>query len=218
MKKNFITRPFAYNLPRTLWGDPSMQVLLKFSRAVDALNELVGRLAYWLILAVVLISAGNAIMRKLFDMSSNAWLELQWYLFSAVFLLCAGWTLLRNEHVRIDVIAGRFGPRGQAWIDIFGTLFFLLPMAVLIMSLSWPYFTRAFTTHEISGSAGGLVLWPARILLPAGFALLVLQGLSELVKRIAFLAGKAPDPIKRHDHAAEAELVEEIRRMAEGKS
>jgi TRAP-type mannitol/chloroaromatic compound transport system permease small subunit len=194
-----------------------MQALLKFSRAVDALNELVGRLVYWLILAVVLISAGNAIMRKLFDMSSNAWLELQWYLFSAVFLLCAGWTLLRNEHVRIDVIAGRFSARTQAWIDIFGTIFFLLPMAVLIMSLSWPYFTRSFVSREISGSAGGLVFWPARILLPVGFALLTLQGLSELAKRVAFLAGKGPDPIKRHDHAAEAELAEEIRRMAEGR-
>lgn len=194
-----------------------MQALLKFSRAVDALNELVGRLVYWLILAVVLISAGNAIMRKLFDMSSNAWLELQWYLFSAIFLLCAGFTLLRNEHVRIDVVAGRFSPRTQAWIDVFGTLFFLLPMSVLIMWLSWPYFTKAFISHEISGSAGGLVLWPARILLPAGFALLSLQGLSELVKRAAFLAGKGPDPIKRHDHAAEAQLAEDIRRMAEEK-
>ncbi|MEO8500809.1 MAG: TRAP transporter small permease subunit [Vicinamibacteria bacterium] len=193
-----------------------MQVLLRFSRFVDWLNESVGRLVYWLILAVVLISAGNAIMRKVFSMSSNAWLELQWYLFSAVFLLCAGFTLLRNEHVRIDVVAGRFSARGQAWIDIFGTVFFLLPMSLLITWLSWPYFTRTFVSHEISGSAGGLVFWPARLLMPVGFALLTLQGLSELVKRVAFLTGHAPDPVKRHDHHAEAELAEEIRRRAEG--
>ena len=195
-----------------------MRFLLSISRGIDWVNEHVGRLVYWLVLATVLISAGNAIMRKMFSMSSNAWLELQWYLFSAVFLLCAGYTLLRNEHVRIDVIAGRLSPKAQAWIDILGTLFFLLPMSVTIMMLSWPYFMRSFTEHEISGSAGGLVLWYARILLPAGFFLLSLQGISELIKRIAFVAGRGPDPIKRHDHTAEAELVEEIRRMAEGKT
>ncbi|MEO5691606.1 MAG: TRAP transporter small permease subunit [Usitatibacter sp.] len=193
-----------------------MQGLLKLSKLVDTINEWVGRWVYWLVLIVVLISSGNAIMRKLFSMSSNAWLELQWYLFSAVFLLCAGVTLLRNGHVRIDVFAGRFSARTQAWIDIFGTVFFLLPMSILIMSLSWPYFTRTFVSHEISGSAGGLVLWPARLLMPIGFALLSLQGLSELVKRIAFLTGHGPDPIKRHDHDAEAELAEEIRLRAEG--
>jgi TRAP-type mannitol/chloroaromatic compound transport system permease small subunit len=194
-----------------------LRPLLRLSALIDALNEHVGRLVYWLILATVLISAGNAIMRKMFSMSSNAWLELQWYLFSAVFLLCAGYTLLRNEHVRIDVLAGRFSHKTQAWIDIFGTIFFLLPMAVMIMILSWPYFMTAYTEHEISGSAGGLTLWPARILLPVGFLLLVLQGISELIKRIAFVAGAGPDPIKRHDHNAEAALAEEIRRMAEGK-
>lgn len=195
-----------------------MRPLLRLSALIDALNAHVGRIVYWLVLATVLISAGNAIMRKMFSMSSNAWLELQWYLFSAVFLLCAGYTLLRNEHVRIDVLAGRFSAKTQAWIDIFGTVFFLLPMAVMIMGLSWPYFMRAYTENEISGSAGGLVLWYARILLPAGFLLLVLQGISELIKRIAFIAGAGPDPVKRHDHNAEAELAEEIRRMAEGKS
>ncbi len=194
-----------------------MQALIRLSRLIDALNEHVGRLVYWLVLFVVLISAGNAIMRKLFNMSSNAWLELQWYLFSGIFLLCAGFTLLRNEHVRIDVIAGRLSARAQTWIDIFGTLFFLLPMSLTIMWLSWPYFVHSYVDNEISGSAGGLIFWPARLLLPVGFALLSLQGLSELIKRIAFLAGAGPDPIKRHDHSAEAELVEEIRRMAEGK-
>ena len=195
-----------------------MRPLLRLSALIDALNEHVGRLVYWLVLATVLISAGNAIMRKMFSMSSNAWLELQWYLFSAVFLLCAGYTLLRNEHVRIDIIAGRLSHKAQAWVDVIGTVLFLLPMAIMIMVLSWPYFVRAYTENEISGSAGGLVLWYARILLPAGFFLLVLQGISELIKRIAFIAGAGPDPIKRHDHNAEAELVEEIRRMAEGKS
>ena len=195
-----------------------MGILLRISALIDALNERVGKLVYWLVLATVLISAGNAIMRKMFSMSSNAWLELQWYLFSAVFLLCAGYTLLRNEHVRIDVVAGRLTPRAQAWIDVFGTVFFLLPMAIAIMVMSWPYFLLSYTENEISGSAGGLALWYGRILMPAGFFLLSLQGISELIKRIAFLAGAGPDPIKRHDVNAEQELVEEIRRMAEDKA
>src|SRR5205085_2198868 len=196
-----------------------MQAMLKLSRAIDALNEFIGRWVYWLVLAVVLISAGNAIIRKTFSMSSNAWLELQWYLFSAIFLLGAGYTLLRNEHVRIDVVAGRLSPRGQAWIDLFGTIFFLLPMAVMIASLSWPYFTIAWINNEGSGSAGGLILWPARILIPIGFTLLTLQGISELVKRIAFLAGKGPDPVQRHDPGeAERALAEELRKLAEAKT
>lgn len=196
-----------------------MQAMLKLARLIDALNDRVGRTVYWLVLAMVLLSAGNAIVRKVFDWSSNSLLEGQWYLFSAVFLLCAGYALLRNQHVRIDIITGRFSPKTQAWVDILGTIFFLMPMAILIMTLSWPYFMRAYTDHEISGSAGGLILWPARLLLPIGFALLVLQGLSELMKRIAFVAGKGPDPIVRHDPAeAERELAEEIRKMAEGKA
>ena len=196
-----------------------MTGLLKLSRAIDALNERVGRTVYWLVLAMVLVSAGNAIVRKVFNWSSNAYLEAQWYLFSAVFLLCAGYTLLRNEHVRIDIIAGRLSPKAQAWIDVFGTLLFLMPMAVLIMWLSWPYFVVAYTENEISGSAGGLALWPARLLMPIGFALLVLQGISELIKRLAFISAKGPDPIVRHDPAqAEKELAEEIRRMAGDKA
>ena len=196
-----------------------MQALLKMSRFVDNLNERVGRTVYWLVLAMVLISAGNAIVRKVFNYSSNSFLEMQWYLFSAVFLLCGGYVLLKNEHVRIDVIAGRLSARAQAWIDILGTLFFLLPMAVAFLWLSWPIFIRTYMQHEISGSAGGLVIWPARLLVPIGFALLVLQGLSELVKRVAFVSGKGPDPVLRHEqHSAEAELAEEIRRLAEGKS
>lgn len=196
-----------------------MKTLLRLARAIDALNEHVGRWVYWLVLAMVLESAGNAIVRKLFDWSSNALLEMQWYLFSAVFLLCAGWTLKRNDHVRIDILQGRLSPRAQAWIDIFGTVFFLAPMVTLFFWLSIPWFWLSYTEHEISGSAGGLTLWYARVFVPIGFALLGLQGLSELVKRIAFVTGRGPDPVARHDaHAAEQELAEEIRRMAEGKS
>jgi TRAP-type mannitol/chloroaromatic compound transport system permease small subunit len=196
-----------------------MQMLLKVSRLIDALNERIGRWVYWLVLVAVLVSAGNAIVRKLFNYSSNSLLELQWYLFSAIFLFCAGYTLLRNEHVRIDVIAGRLSAKAQTWIDVLGIIFFLMPMAVLFIYLSWPIFVRTFTHHEISTNAGGLVIWPARLMVPVGFTLLALQGLSELVKRIAFLAGAGPDPVTRHDaHAAEKELAEEIRKMAEGKA
>jgi TRAP-type mannitol/chloroaromatic compound transport system permease small subunit len=193
--------------------------LLRLSALIDALNERVGRSVYWLVLAAVLISAGNAIVRKVFNMSSNAFLELQWYLFSAVFLFSAGFTLLRNEHVRIDVVAGRLSPRAQAWIDIFGTVFFLLPMALLFVWLSWPIFIRTYTHGEISTNAGGLFIWPARLMVPIGFGLLSLQGISELIKRVAFVTGAGPDPIKRHDPlAAEKELAEEIRRLAAEKA
>lgn len=195
-----------------------MVPLLRLSALIDALNERVGKAVYWLVLMAVLVSAGNAIIRKVFNMSSNAFLEAQWYLFAAVFLLCSGFTLLRNEHVRIDVIVGRLSPRAQAAIDVFGTLFFLLPMAILFIYLSWPVFVRTYTHGEISTNAGGLMIWPARLLVPIGFTLLAAQGISELIKRIAFLAGKGPDPITRHDaHAAELELAEEIRRIAEAK-
>ena len=195
-----------------------MQGLLKIARLIDRLNEFVGHWIIWLVLAAVTLSAGNAIVRKIFNMSSNAMLELQWYFFSAIFLLCAGYTLMRNEHVRIDIVMGRFSPKVQTWIDVLGTIFFLLPMAIMFIYLSWPIFVRTYTFHEISTNAGGLVIWPARLLVPIGFVLLVLQGLSELMKRIAFLAGAGPDPVPRHDaHAAEKELAEEIRRMAEEK-
>ena len=196
-----------------------MRNLLSLSRLIDAMNERVGHLVYWLVLVAVLVSAGNAIVRKLFNMSSNAFLETQWYLFSAVFLLSAGFTLLRNEHVRIDVIAGRLSVRAQTWIDILGTVFFLMPMALVFIYLSWPIFVRTLTHGEISTNAGGLMIWPARLLVPIGFTLLALQGISELIKRVAFLTGHGPDPVTRHEPgAAEKELAEEIRRMAEGKS
>ncbi len=190
-----------------------MSPLLSLSRVIDKMNERVGQAFYWLILIMVLISATNAVVRKAFNYSSNGLLEIQWYLFSAIFLFLAGYTLLRNEHVRIDVIAGRLSRRAQAWIDIFGTLFFLLPMAVLIMWLSWPLFVDAYQRHELSSNAGGLIIWPARLMVPIGFALLVLQGVSELIKRIAFLLGMIPDPSEKHvAKTAEEELAEDILR------
>ncbi|MGZ9006165.1 MAG: TRAP transporter small permease subunit [Burkholderiales bacterium] len=166
-----------------------MLVLLAASQFVDRLNERIGRTVSWLVLAAVLISAANAVMRYSVNVSSNAWLEIQWYLFSAIFLLAAGWALLRNAHVRIDVITARLSPRARAWIDILGTVLFLMPMALLILYLSWAMFMQSYAGHEMSSDAGGLVRWPVKLLIPAGFGLLVLQGASEIVKRIAFLRG-----------------------------
>ena len=158
-----------------------MKNLLRISGVIDALNERVGRISYWMILAAVLISAYNATVRYAFSTSSNAWLEIQWYLFSAVFLFCAGYALLHNQHVRTDVVSGYLSRRARAWIDILGTLFFLLPMAVAIMWMSWPVFVEAYVRHEVSTNAGGLTVWPARLMVPVGFLLLVLQGISELI-------------------------------------
>src|SRR5260221_3835332 len=164
-----------------------LNALLALSRAIDWLNERVGRVTYWLVLVAVLISAANAIVRKAFNVSSNSFLEIQWYLFSAIFLFCAGYTLLHNRHVRIDVIAGRLSPKAQAWIDIFGTIAFLMPMSLIIMWLSWPVFIMALERHEVSTNTGGLIIWPARLLVPIGFFLLIIHGLSELIKRVALL-------------------------------
>ena len=187
-----------------------MNMLLGLARAIDALNERVGRLIYWLILVMVLVSAGNATMRYALSMASNAWLELQWYLFAAVFLLCSGYTLLHNEHIRIDVISNHLSRRTQIWIDVFGLVFFLLPMSVYIMWASWPVFMNAWTSGEVSGSAGGLIRWPARLMVPAGFLLLSLQGVSELIKRVATLQGRIPDAVEKHADAALEQLqVEE---------
>jgi TRAP-type mannitol/chloroaromatic compound transport system permease small subunit len=188
-----------------------MTYLLKLSRLVDALTERVGRAARWLILVMVLISAGNAVVRYAFNLSSNAWLEIQWYLFAAVFLLCAGYALKHNQHVRVDVISSRLSSRAQAWVEIFGTLVFLLPMALLILWLSLPVFMDSWRSGEVSANANGLVLWPARLLLPIGFALLVLQGFAELVKRIAFLMGLIPNPAEKLEAGAmEQEFVDTI--------
>jgi TRAP-type mannitol/chloroaromatic compound transport system permease small subunit len=195
-----------------------MQGLLRLSRGIDWLNERVGRAVIWLVLVTVLISAGNAIIRKTFDTSSNAWLEVQWYLFSAIFLLCAGYTLLRNEHVRIDVLLHRLPKRKQIGVDIFGFLVFLLPVAMLITALGWPQFTISLVSNEMSSNAGGLIRWPVKLLLPLGFGLLALQGLSELIKRVAFLKGLIEDPTKKKQvKSAEEELAEVIRAEAERK-
>jgi len=167
----------------------NMEAVLKLAHWIDALNERVGRSVYWLVLIMVLISAGNAISRKGFNLSSNALLEIQWYLFAAVFLLCAGYTLKRNEHVRVDVISGRLGKRAQAWIDIIGGLLFLLPMSAVVLYYSWPYFVNSFVSQEWSSNPQGLIVWPAKALIPVGFALLFLQGVAETIKRIGFLLG-----------------------------
>jgi TRAP-type mannitol/chloroaromatic compound transport system permease small subunit len=167
-----------------------MRAWLTLARAIDALNERVGRIVIWLVLAVTLIAAGNAAIRYAFGMSSNGWLEIQWYLFAAIFLLGAGYTLKHNGHVRIDVIYDRLSPRIRAWIDLLGTVLFLLPLCVLLIYLSWPAFIEALTRREMSPDAGGLLRWPVRLLTPLGFALLGLQGIAELIKRIAFLRGE----------------------------
>jgi len=191
-----------------------VNAMLALSRAIDAITERVGRVVYWLVLIVVLISASNAIVRKLFNYSSNAYLEIQWYLFSVIFLFGAGYTLLRNEHVRIDIIAGRLSARAQNWIDVVGIVLFLWPMSFVIMWMSWPLFVDSLTRHEVSTNAGGLLIWPARLMMPIGFALLIMQSVSELIKRIAFLRGRIPDPLQKHGgKSAEEELAEEIARQ-----
>ena len=195
-----------------------MNALLALSRRIDALTERIGRSAIWIVLIVVLISAGNAIMRYAFNYSSNALLEVQWYLFGLLFLSCSGYTLLRNEHVRIDLLSSKLSKRGQAWIDIFGIIFFLMPMAVAILVLSWPVFMHAFESGEMSNSAGGLIVWPARLMIPVGFALLIMQGVSELIKRIGFLQGRCPDPSEKPDaKSAEEQFIDMIKaRQQEG--
>jgi len=175
-----------------------MKPLLALSRGIDVLNEHLGRLVYWCVLIMVLVSAANASSRYALNLASNAWLELQWYLFAAVFLLCSGYTLLHNEHIRIDVVSSHLSRRTQVWIDVFGLVVFLLPMSIFIMWLSWPIFMNAWTSGEISGSAGGLIRWPVRLLVPIGFFLLSAQGISELIKRIAYLRGLIPDPVEKH--------------------
>jgi TRAP-type mannitol/chloroaromatic compound transport system permease small subunit len=184
-----------------------VSLLLRLSRLIDTLNERVGHAVYWLILAAVIVSAGNASVRYLLDTSSNAWLELQWYLFSAVFLLAAGYTLQHNQHVRIDVIHGHLPPRVRAWIDLLGGLLFLLPMTIVIMVLAWPMFVESYRLHEVSGDAGGLLRWPVKLLIPAGFLLLALQGVSEIIKRVAFLLGVIPDPTEKHEEPVAEELL-----------
>jgi TRAP-type mannitol/chloroaromatic compound transport system permease small subunit len=193
-----------------------MGALLKLSKLIDGLNEFVGRHVAWLVLAAVLISAVNAVVRKAFNFSSNAFLEIQWYLFAAVFLLGAGYTMLRQEHVKIDVLLHRFSRRTQVKIEIFGIIAFLFPFVFAVINLVWPLVARAYFTGEMSSNAGGLIRWPVFALLPAGFTLLGLQGVSELIKRLAFLKGLVDDPgKKKQEKTAEEELAEAIRAQAE---
>jgi len=182
--------------------------LLTLSRLIDRFSEWIGRWVAWLVLAAVLISAANAIVRKAFNTSSNAYLEIQWYLFAAVFLLAAGYTMLRQGHVKIDVISGRFSKRTQIWIDIIGLCLFVMPLVYIVIKLSMPLVVRAYEMNEYSSNAGGLIRWPVFALLPAGFLLLGIQAVSELIKRLAFLKGLAPDPTQRpQDKTAEEELA-----------
>jgi len=190
-----------------------MNFLLKTSRRIDALSERLGNLLIWLVLAAAAISAINATVRKVFDTSSNAFLEIQWYLFAAVFLLGAGYTLLRQGHVKIDVILGRFSKRTQILVECFGIVFFLMPFVYAVNMEVWPLVANAYVSKEMSENAGGLMRWPVYALVPAGFTLLGLQGLSELIKRIGFLKGLCPDPTQPvRAKSAEEELAEEIRK------
>jgi TRAP-type mannitol/chloroaromatic compound transport system permease small subunit len=170
-----------------------MQALLKLSAFIDRINELIGRAMMWFVLAATLISAANAIVRKTVGVSSNAWLEVQWYLFAAVFLLGGGYAFLRNVHVRIDFLSSRFSARTRNWIDILGILVFLVPLCLMLIGEGWPVFVRAWVSGEMSSNAGGLIRWPVYLLIPLGFAVLLAQGLSELIKRVAFLTGQGPD-------------------------
>jgi TRAP-type mannitol/chloroaromatic compound transport system permease small subunit len=186
-------------------------LLLKLSQLIDLISERVGKGAFWLVLIMTIISAGNAVVRFIFNYSSNGLLEIQWYLFAAIFLLCSPYTLQKNEHVRIDVLSGKLSPRGLAVIDIIGTLFFMLPMVVLVLYLSVPLVVDSYHINEMSANAGGLIRWPVKILLPIGFTLLALQGVSELIKRIAFLMGLIGDPnSKDKGPSAEEELAAAI--------
>lgn len=196
-----------------------MRALLKLSKAIDWLNSLVGRYVIWLILASTVISGVNAAVRKAFSVSSNAYLEVQWYLFAASFLLAAGYTLLNHDHVRIDVVSSHLSKRGQIWIDIVGFVFFLTPLCLIILWHGIPFFLQAFRSGEVSSNAGGLIRWPVYLMMPLGFGLLMLQGFSELIKRVAFLMGLIEDPtIKKVAKTAEEELAEDIVRLAEAKN
>jgi TRAP-type mannitol/chloroaromatic compound transport system permease small subunit len=187
--------------------------LLTLSRLIDRCSEFIGRWVAWLVLAAVLISAVNASVRKAFNTSSNAYLEIQWYLFAAVFLLAAGYTMLRQEHVKIDVISGRFSKRTQIWIDVIGLACFVLPLVWVVIHLSVPLALRAYRMNEYSSNAGGLIRWPVFALLPLGFALLGVQAVSELIKRIAFLRGLIPDPTQKGQaKSAEQELAEALQK------
>jgi TRAP-type mannitol/chloroaromatic compound transport system permease small subunit len=185
--------------------------LLTLSRVIDAVNLRIGKWVAWLIVAAVVVSAANATVRKVFDTSSNAWLELQWYLFSAVFLLCASWTLMANEHIRIDIVNNLLPRRLRNWIDVLGHAFFLLPFTLVMIVTGWPFFKASWRVSEVSTNAGGLLVWPIKFLVPFAFVLLFFQGVSELIKRIAVMLGLIPDPYAGSGSSAEAEAQELIK-------
>ena len=187
-----------------------MSFFLSLSKLIDAVNERIGLSISWALLAAVLICAGNALVRYLLNISSNAWLEIQWYLFGAIFLLASSYTLKRNEHVRIDVVVGRFPKRVQVWIDVFGFLLFLLPATLLILYFSIPFAFESIRSQEMSSNAGGLIVWPAKLLIPIGFLLLSLQGISELIKRIGYLLGKVNASVFDKQQATPQEEIEAI--------
>jgi TRAP-type mannitol/chloroaromatic compound transport system permease small subunit len=180
--------------------------LLRLSRLIDSITELVGKFAMWLILAAVLISAGNAIMRKAFDMGSNAFLEIQWYLFAGVFMLASGYVFLRNAHVRIDFISNKLSLRTNAIIDAIGIVVFVIPLCLILVTLSWPVFERSWVSGEMSQNAGGLIRWPVQLLIPVGFAILCMQSVSELIKRIAFVRGDLEQPFSQDPNAKPPDL------------
>jgi len=188
-----------------------MSFLLSLARLIDTINEKIGNGVSWALLLSVLICTGNAVVRYTINASSNAWLEIQWYLFAAMFLLATSQTLRRNEHVRIDVIAGRFSKRTQVWIDVIGFLLFLLPISIIILYYAVPYALLSFQSHEVSSNAGGLVVWPAKALIPIGFLLLTLQGISELIKRIGYLLGKVDAREFEKQAATPEEEIEAIK-------
>ncbi len=175
-----------------------MRLLLSFSAAIDAINEKIGVVCNWLVLLACVVSAGNAMVRYAYDQSSNGWLEIQWYMFAVIVMFGAAYTLKRNEHVRVDLLYMTLGRRGQLWVDILGTLFFLLPTCAILAWLSWPFFIQAYNVNEHSSNAGGLLRWPIKFVLPVGFALLALQGVSELIKRVAFLNDYPVDSLEAH--------------------
>ena len=193
-----------------------MQWLIRASRAIDWLGEKIGQFLIWLVLAAVLISAGNAVIRKALSTGSNAWLEAQWYLFAAVFMLGAGYAFLHNAHVRIDFISGRLSARTRNVIDIIGIVAFLGPLCWLLIDLSWPLFVNAWVSGEMSQNAGGLIRWPVYLMIPVGMGLLLLQAASELIKRIAFLTGHLPDPLA-HKEPGQAHAEETARELGEAK-
>ena len=192
-----------------------MAPLLTLSRLIDSLSTLVGKFTMWLILATTIISAGNALVRKFFNVSSNGLLEIQWYLFAAVFMLGASYGFLRNSHVRIDFISSKLSARARNWIDIVGIVGVLLPFCLVVIALGWPFFMQAFDSGEMSQNAGGLIRWPAYLMIPLGFGLLLLQGVSELIKRIAFLAGTGPDVLSNDETKSdEQKHLEELEAQA----